>query len=69
MPVFWWVGLDLVLLVGKAASVGVFWSVCELSMNLGNVSAKGWVCIPVLLVVWHWASSTGASWPLGKAGS
>ena len=31
MPVFWWVGLDLVFLVGRTVSGGVFWSVCELN--------------------------------------
>ena len=40
MPVFWWVGLDLVFLEGRAASGGVFFGVCELSMNLGNLSAN-----------------------------
>ena len=48
---FWWVGLDLVFLGGRAASGGVFWGVCELSMNLGSLSVNGWGCVPVLLVV------------------
>ena len=69
MPVFWWVGLDLVFLVGRAASGGVLWGVFELSMTLGSLSVNGWVCVPVLLVVWHRASSTGACWLLGGAGS
>ena len=69
MPVFWWVGLDLVPLVGRAESSGVFWGVCELSMTLGSLSAHGCGCAPVLLVVWHGASSTGACWLLGGAGS
>ena len=60
MPVFWWVGLDLVFLVGKCALGGVFWGVCEFSMILGSLSANGWGCVPDLLVVWHGASSTGA---------
>ena len=60
MLVFWWLGLDLVQLVGRAASGGVFLSVCELSMTLGSLSANRWGCVPVLLVVWHGASSTGA---------
>ena len=51
MPVFWWVWLDLVLLVGRALSVGVFWGVCELIIILGSLSANGWGCVPVLLVV------------------
>ena len=69
MPVFSWVELDLVLLVGRAASGGVFWGVCDFIMILGSLSANGWGCVPVLLVVWHRLSSTGACWPLGGAGS
>ena len=65
MPVFWWVGLDLVFLVGRAMSDSVFWGVCELSMTLGSLSANGWHCVPVLLVVWPGAASTGAGWLLG----
>ena len=41
MPVFWWVGLDLVFLVSKATSSGVFSSVCELSVILGSLSLMG----------------------------
>ena len=48
MPVFWWMRLDLVFLVGRTASGGVFWGVCELSMTLGSLSANGWCCVPVL---------------------
>ena len=66
---FWWVGLDLAFLVGRAAPGGVFLGVCELSMILGSLSANGWGCVPVLLVVWDGASSTGTCWPLGGAGS
>ena len=69
MPVFLWVGLDLVFLVGRAVSDGVFGGVCELSVILGSLSANGWVCVPVLLVVCHGASSPRACWPLGGAGS
>ena len=69
MPVFWWVGLNLAFLVGRAMSDGVFWSVCELFMILSSLSANWWGCVPVLLVVWHGASSTGACWPLGGAES
>ena len=65
---FWWVGLDLDFLVGRATSNGVFWGVCELSMFLGSLSANGWGCVPGLLVVWHGVSSTGVCWPLGGAG-
>ena len=53
MPVFWSIRLDLVLLVGRTASHGVFWGICELFINLGSLSANGWSCVPVLLVVWH----------------
>ena len=69
MPVFWCMRLDLVFLVGRTTSSGVSWGVCELSMTLGNLSANAWGCVPVLLVVCHGASSPGACWPLGGAGS
>ena len=68
MLVFWWVGLNLVFLVGRAASGGVFCGVCELIMILGSLSANVWGCVPVLLVVWHGAFNTGPCWPLGGAG-
>ena len=68
MPVFWLVGLDLVFLMGRTAFGGVFWGVCEL-MILGSLSANGWVCVPVLLVVWHRVSSPVACWSLSGAGS
>ena len=69
MPVFWWVGLDIVFLVCRAASSGVLWGVCDLIMILGSLSANEWGCVPVLLVVWHGVSSTGTCWPLGRDGS
>ena len=69
MPVFCWMGLDLVFLVGRTVSGGVFWGVCELIIILGNLSAYGCGCVPVLLVVWHKVSSTGACWSLSGAGS
>ena len=69
MPLFWWVQLDLVFVVGRAVSGGVFWHVCQLSMILGTLSAHGCGFVLVLLVVWHGASSTGACWSLGGAGS
>ena len=65
MLVFWWVDPDLVFLVGRAMSGGVFWGVCELSMTLGSLSDNGWGCVPVLLVVCHGESSNGTCWPLG----
>ena len=69
MPVFWWMRLDLVFLVGRTASAGVFWGVCGLTMILGSLSANGWGCAPVLLVVWHRVSSTVACRLLSGAGS
>ena len=68
MPVFWWMRVDLVFLVGRTVSGHVFWGVCELNMILGSLSANGWGCVPVLLVVWHGASSPVACWSLSGAG-
>ena len=69
MPVFWWMKLDLVFLVGRTMSSGVFRGVCELSMILCSLSANGWGCVPVSLVVWYGVSSTIACWSLSGAGS
>ena len=69
MPVFWWMRQDVVFLVGRSTSGGVFCGVCVLSMILGSLSANGWVCVPVLLVVCHRVSSTVACWLLNGAGS
>ena len=69
MPVFWWMRLDVVFLMGRTESSGVFWAACELIMILGTLSANGWACVPFLLVVWHGASSSGACWPLCVTGS
>ena len=52
MPVFWCMRLDLVFLVDRTASGGVFLGVCELIMILGSLSANGLCCVPVLLVAW-----------------
>ena len=68
MSLFWWMRLHLVFLVDRTTSGGVFWDVCDL-MILGSLSANGWSCVPVLLVVWHRVSSTGACWSLSGAGS
>ena len=68
MPVFCWIKLDLVFLVGRTASGGVFWGVCDL-MILDSLSANGWGCVSVLLVVWHRVSSTVACWSLSGTGS
>ena len=43
---------------------GVFWGDCDRIMILGSLSGNGWGCVPVLLVVWHRVSSTGACWSL-----
>ena len=43
--------------------------VSDLSMILGSLSANGWGCVFVLLVVWHGVSSTGACSSLSGAGS
>ena len=69
MPVFWWMRLDLVFLVGRTVSGGVFLGVYELIMILGSLSANGWGCVPVLLVVWHRVSNTVACWLFSGAGS
>ena len=69
MPVFWWMRLDVVLLVGRSTSGGVFWGVCDLIMILGSLFANGWGYVPVLLVVWHRVSSSVACWSLSGAGS
>ena len=41
VPVFWWMRFDLVFLVGRNMSNGVFWHVCELIMILLVLSANG----------------------------
>ena len=69
MPVFLWMRLDLVFLVDRTMSSDVFWVVCDLIMILGSLSANGWGCVPVLLVVWHRVSSTVACWLLSGTGS
>ena len=61
--------LHLDFLVGRTVSGGVFWGVCDLIMILGRLSAHGWGCIPVLLVVWHRVSRTVACWSLSGARS
>ena len=65
----WWMRLDLVFLLGRTASGGVFAVACDLIMILGSLTANGWSCVPVLLVVWHRVSSTVACWSLSGAGS
>ena len=69
MPVFWWMRLDLVFLVSRTMSDGVFCGVCGLIMILGILSVNGWGCVTVLLVVWHNLSSTVVCCSLSAAGS
>ena len=69
MPVFSRMRLDLVFLLSRSTSGGVFGGVCGLSMILGSLCANGSGCVPVLLVVWHRVSSTVACWLLSEAGS
>ena len=69
MPVFWWMSLDLVFLMGRTASDGVFWGAYDLNMILGSLSADRWGFVPVSLIVWHRVSTTGACWSLSGAGS
>ena len=51
VPVFWWVKLDLVPLMGIAMSSGVFYGICELIMALGSLSAIG--LIQDLMLKWR----------------
>ena len=68
MPVFWWMRLGLVFLVGRTES-SMFLVLCELIMILGSLSGNGWGCVPVLPIVWHGVSSTGGCWLWIGAGS
>ena len=58
------VGGALFPLMDKTMSGDVFWGVCELILTLGSLSADGWHCVPVLLLVWCDVCSTKAfsSW-------
>ena len=69
MPEFWWMRLDLVFLVSRTVSSGVFWGLCDIIIILGSLSANGWGCVSVLLVVWHRVSTNVACWSLSVAGS
>ena len=69
MPVFWCMRLDLVILLGRSKSGGVFWGVCGLIIILGSLSANEWGCVPVLLVIWHKVSCSVACWSLSGARS
>ena len=57
---YWWVKLGLVPLVGRAMLRGAFIGAFELSVALGTLSADGWICVPILLIVLaqvfqHWS--------------
>ena len=52
MLAHWWFELDPVPLVGRAISKFVFRGGTELSMALDNLSADGWGCVTILLIVW-----------------
>ena len=67
MPMFWWMRLDVVFLVGRTMSGGVFWGVCDLIMILRSLSAKEWGCVPVLIFVWCCVSSSVACRSLSGA--
>ena len=69
-------GTGACVLVGEAVSClaggqdHVQWcvlGVCDLIMILGSLSANGWGCVPVLLVVWHRVSRTVACWSFSGA--
>ena len=64
-----WVDLDLVPLVGRAMSRGMFIVSCELDTTLGILLALRWGCIPILLVVCSEGLSTRACILLGGARS
>ena len=53
MSVLWSVRLDLVFLMARCMSGGVFWGVCDLIMILGSLSTSGFGCVPLLFVFWH----------------
>lgn len=45
------------------------WGVCELTMTLSSLFVNGWDCVPISLVVWPEASSTGVCKKLSGAKS
>ena len=51
MPVFCWMRLDLVFLVGTSTSGGVFWDVCGLIIIFGRLFSIGWGCVPLFLLM------------------
>ena len=69
VPVFWWMGLDLVSLEGSAVSRSEFWGAFGFGMGLGSLPANVQSCVPVSLEDWRGTSCTGACWLLGGAWS
>jgi len=62
----WWVEFGLVPLLGR----GMFVGACELSVALSPLSADGWVCVLMLLVVWpkvfqYWILQVIGGWGRG----
>ena len=68
MHALWWLELNLIPLVGRAMSEGVFGGIYELSTTLSSLFANGWCCVHVLLVVWPEASITGSCKQLVELG-
>ena len=52
MHALWWLELNLIPLVGRAMSEGVFGGIYELSTTLSSLFADGLGCVLTLLVVW-----------------
>lgn len=70
MPVLQWAGLSPVTLMGRVTlGGGVFWGVCELTMTLSSLFVNGWDCVPISMVVWPEAPSTGVCKKLSGAKS
>ena len=51
MSPHWWVELDLVSLVGRTVSSGMFRGGWGLRKTLGSLSDDGWGCVLTLFVV------------------
>ena len=63
MPALWWVELSFLPLMGRAASNGVFWSACELSMTLSSCLLMGGA---VFLSCWLFGVRCPALEPTGS---
>ena len=60
VPVFWWVGLDLISLEGSAVSRSEFWGAFGFGMGLGSLPANVQSGVPVSLKDWSGTSCTVA---------